>query len=809
MLARIILITCIMISGITLAASANWKVGGYIKDNDAQALIGATILYTQGKGAVSDLEGYFQLQLPSGKQTLVCSYTGMQSDTFIIDVQSDTTLFITLQPVTLTEVLVTAQGRKPVGFGDDGVITLSGTQLEKLPTVLGERELIRALQLLPGVQSGNEGARGIFVRGGGPDQNLILYEGAPVFNVAHLYGVFSVFNSDITGRADLHKNYLPPRFGGRLASAIEVDTRPANMDSLHGGFQLGLFTSKAFLDVPLVKDKLSAQVAIRGCYAGLFSGPISERQYQSTNENGRITYFFYDLNAALYGRPSDKHSIEWHIFHSDDRFRLNDMWQSNPDIVINNINRLRLMDDDFSTLRWNNLSSSFRWKAYINPSLNFQQDVYWSRYFLRATEDEFKRYQNSDTIVNGVKSAFNNTSFVSETGIRGTLKWTNGVHQITTGYAALYRTFNTGQGNIFEERQGLLPVTYAYGSPVQRTGEADLFFSYRFDHPRLTLDIGGRSNYYSAYDGFDRLNFQPRGLLEIKLPKNVIFQFTGAMTAQNMHLLANSAGDILNDIWVPANATARPENAIQGGAGIRQDFPRGYSWSADVFYRKMDGLIEYNEGASYLFAGRDWLRQVATGGVGRAYGLELFATKTKGNITAWAKYTLSRSERQFDQLNRGLWFPFKYDRTHDASFSIHYAVNKKLDFSLSWVYGTGNTFTLSTVQYPSLTIIDFYKFVNDQDIYLDGTWAQIRYYEGRNNYRLKAFHHLDVGMNYKWERNRIKHTFNFSVYNVYNRLNVFNIYLKWTQNAEGRYDASYHTLSLMPVLPSFSYAITF
>jgi hypothetical protein len=733
----------------------------------------------------------------------------MQSDTIHIDIYSDTTINFTLQPITLSEVVVTAQGKKTVGLEKDGVITLSGAQLEKLPTVLGERELLRAIQLLPGVQSGNEGARGIFVRGGGPDQNLILYEGAPVFNVAHLYGVFSVFNSDITGRADLHKNYLPPRFGGRLASAIEVDARPANMDSLHGGFQVGLFTSKAFMDIPLVKNKLSAQVAIRGCYAGLFSGTISERQFASANENGRITYYFYDLNAALYGRPSEKHTIEWHLFHSDDRFRLNDMWQSNPDVVINNVSRLRLIDDDFSTLRWNNLSSSFRWKAYINHNLNFQQDLYWSRYFLRATEDEFQRYQNSDTILNGVKSKFDNNSQVSETGIRGTFKWTKGAHQLQSGYAALYRTFNTGQGSIFEERQGLLPITYDYGAPSQGTGEADLFFSYRFDHPWLTFDVGGRGNYYRAYDGFDRFSFQPRGLLEIKLPKSIILQLTGAVTTQNMHLLANSAGDILNDIWVPANATARPENAIQGGAGIRQEFPKGYSWSVDVFYRKMDGHIEYNEGSSYLFAGRDWLRQVATGGVGRAYGLELFATKTKGNITAWAKYTLSRSERQFEQLNRSLWFPFKYDRTHDASFSIHYALNKKLDFSLSWVYGTGNTFTLPTVQYPSISIRDFYEFVNDQDIYLDGAWGQIRYYEGRNNYRLKAFHHLDIGMNYKWVKNRINHTFNFSIYNIYNRFNVFNVYLQWTQNEDGKYDITYQTLSLMPVLPSFSYAVTF
>jgi hypothetical protein len=316
-------------------------------------------------------------------------------------------------------------------------------------------------------------------------------------------------------------------------------------------------------------------------------------------------------------------------------------------------------------------------------------------------------------------------------------------------------------------------------------------------------------NYYLNADGYKNFSIQPRALLELNLPARLVWQFSGSMTTQNIHLLASSAGDILNDIWVPANQFAPSENAIQGGTGIRQTFPKGYTWSADIFYRDMNGLIEYNEGTSYLVVGRNWQNQIAGNGIGRAYGLEFFASKSKGDLTAWAKYTLSRSERQFNQLNRGQWFPYKYDRTHDASFSLNYAINKKIDISLTWVYGTGNTFSLPTAMYPNINIRDLYDFNPDENINLDGTSGQIQYYSSRNNYRLKAYHHLDIGMNYRWMKGKTHHTFNFSVYNIYNRFNVFNVYLKWKPNDEGGYDLSYQTLSIMPIMPSLSYAVTF
>lgn len=782
-------------------------LSGEVRDKETnEALIGVHVRTDLGQGTISDENGQFRLPVNRAATLLISSYIGYQNDTLSLQgLSQDQLILIQMSPEYLREVVIYGGTGNTPGLKDAGVITLSGATLEKLPTVLGDREVMRAIQLLPGVQSGNEGARGIFVRGGGPDQNLVLFEGAPVFNVAHLYGIFSVFNSDIIGKADLHKNHLPARYGGRLASVLEVDTRPASMSTREGGLQTGLFTSKAHFSTPLVKDKLSAHAAMRACYAGLFSRPISEKQFASSNSAGNIGYYFYDINASLYAKPSEKHRLEWHIFNSDDIYQLYERWNTRfPDE-----NGFRFVSDKNSSLRWGNLATSARWRVDINERWNYGMDLYFSKYQLRGGDDVFRRLERPDTSVGGFNTLFNNISSVMESGVRGTFSYRKEKHGLQTGYSALIRSFDVGRGDVKEQRQGFDEVSRSFGSNAQRGYETDIFAEYSLRLNRFRMDAGARMALYAADDGFKQLSVQPRFLMELQLG-SLVWQATGSYSVQNIHLLTSSAGSILNDIWVPANSFALPESTWQGGTGVRQNFPKGYVWSADLFYRTITNVLEYNEGASYISFGRDWQRQVALRGQGRAYGLELFAAKTAGDLTAWAKYTLSRSERQFDDLNRGNWFPFKYDRTHDASVAINYQLTERIDVSVSWVYGTGNAFTLPTTQYPSIIIRDFYQFQTDQDIQnLSGDWSQIRFFEARNNFRLRAFHHLDVGMNYKWKSQRAVHTFNVSVYNVYNRLNVFNVYLKFIENDDRSVSLSYHTLSLMPILPSLSYAVSF
>jgi hypothetical protein len=783
-------------------------LSGVVLDNTSkEVLIGAHIRTNTGTGTTTDASGRFVLPLKGDETYLVISYVSYRNDTIpISSIDQSVELIVDLQALLLQETVVVGRRRSTPGPQDAGVIGITGATLDKLPTVLGEREVMRAVQLLPGVQSGNEGVRGLFVRGGGPDQNLILYEGAPVFNIAHLYGIFSVFNSDIIGKADLHKNHLPAAYGGRLASVLEVDSKTAPMDTSTGGFQIGLFSSKVHFSTPLLKDKISFQSAVRACYAGLFSRPISERQFASSTEAGYITYYFYDINTSLYVRLSDKHQLEAHFFLSDDIYTLYERWGA----TFPNDDGFRFISDKYSSLRWGNMASSVRWKAHMNERWNYQQDLYVSQYSLRGGDDVFRRFDRADTAINGFYSNISNLSSVLESGIRGHAAFENGKHRFKTGYSALLRSFNTGSGKILERRQGFDATQFSFGEKAQQNFETDLFSEYSLRLNRFRLDIGGRLALYQTDDGFKQLSFQPRAMAEWQIGSGVIWQLSGVRSIQNLHLLTSSAGSILNDIWVPANNFARPEASWQWGSGIRQQFAKGYSWSIDGFYRSLTGAIEYNEGAAYVSFGKDWQRQIAVQGTGRAYGLEFFAAKTAGDLTAWAKYTLSRSERQFDDINRGAWFPFKYDRTHDASLAINYQVSERIDLSLTWVYGTGNAFTLPSSQYPSLQIKDLYQYSPQEIIQtLDGDWGQIRYYEARNNFRLKAFHHLDIGMNYRWNSPKAKHVFNVSVYNLYNRLNVFNVYLKYEQNEDRSFRLVYTTLSLMPLLPSFSYAVTF
>lgn len=771
-----------------------------------EALFGATILSSTGVGAITDLDGIATLQLPKGECFLYISYVGYNSDTLQLDVKSDLSLQVELEPTILQETVILGQQKLSPGTQATGVLRLSGATLEKLPTFLGEREVMKAIQLLPGVQSGNEGARGIFVRGGGPDQNLVLYEGAPIFNVAHLYGVFSVFNSDVLGNVDLHKNHLPSRYGGRLASVLEVNTKVAPFDKTLGGFQIGLFSSKAHFSTPIIKDKLSVQTAIRACYAGLISKPLSEKLFEASTEAGYITYYFYDINTSLYYKVSDKHLLSFHFFRSDDIYTYFERWAARyPDQA-----GFRFISDKNNQLRWNNLTNSFRWDAHLNESWTFKQDVYLSKYQLISKDNTYKRYQSQDIALGENNTLVENVSSILEVGAKGEAHAVFKYHHLQLGYSALFRNFNTGKGNIQETVIGFPTESTFYGGSNQGSSEVDFFAEYSFQHPKWRFDAGLRSNYYTAYDGFKRWSLQPRTMLEAYLPKSLTWQFAASRAVQNVHLLTSSAGNILNDIWVPANGTALPETAWQFGAGFRQKLPKSFEWSVDAFYRLLTGAIEYSEGSSYITNGQDWLEQVAVNGEGRVYGVETFVAKSAGDFTAWAKYTYSKSDRLFDNLNRGQWFPFKYDRTHDVSLTLSYKLNSKIDFSLSWVYGTGNTFTLPSVQYPALALKDVYQYNPDELLEtLRANDLNIRYFESRNNYRLKAFHHLDVGMNYRWEKKKVKHLFNVSVYNIYNRLNVFNVYLKYTDNPDGTFNLKYNTLSIMPVLPSFSYAVSF
>lgn len=802
----LILFTCVYS---TQVKAGNITIKGKVIDTESQeAIIGLTVKTPSNEGAVSNEEGEFSLSIPAGEVKLYFSHVGYNRDSMSFYAEKDTFLLVKLISGFQTEeVIVTAKRISTVaGMSDNGSMVLSAKALQKIPTMLGERELLKGIQMLPGVQSGNEGARGIFVRGGGPDQNLVLFEGAPVYNVAHLYGIFSVFNSDIVNEAELYKNHLPARFGGRLASVLEVNTGEPDDYKWKGSASIGLFTSKIFAGGPIIKEKLSIQMALRGCYAGLFSGPLSEKQFESANESGRLTYNFYDANISLFAKPSESSNLEVHFFKTDDKYKLENDWRSPRIFDSGNLKSLQYKDDSFYQLRWKNLSSSLKWIQTLSDRLKLSHYITFSQYELDSDDLSYARLENSDTAIAGFTSNTINIAGVNDFGIKGDIFWEKDYHQIRTGYAFTRRAFNTGIGNFTELRQGFPEEITQYGTGYLPVYEADLFLEYSLNYKWLNIQAGVRPVYYNDGRSYSQLTIQPRFMGEVNLPQNIIFQTSVARSVQNVHLLTSSAGSILNDFWVPATSLIPSATSWQYGTGLRQKFNKGYEWSVDLFYRDMEGMIEYKEGAAFVLFGDSWEQQIASRGKGRAYGAEFFAAKSKGKFTAWVKYTLSKSERRFDELNRSNWFPAKYDRTHDASFVLNYKFNEKIDVTLSWVYGTGNAFTLANAQYPALYIKDYFDQYNGDEINIGGG-DKVQYYQSRNNIRLKSYHHLDIGMNYRKESEKLGHVFNASLFNIYNRLNVFNVYVDYTEDANGTATLAYKTLSLFPLLPSVSYTI--
>lgn len=783
--------------------------GTVVDDENQEPIIGVNITTPNLQGAISNEEGVFSIVVPIGNVTLFFSHVGYFKDSITFYAENDTVLQVKMVSGFQTDEVVVSAKRISgvVGMSDNGNMILSAKALQKIPTMLGERELLKGIQMLPGVQSGNEGARGIFVRGGGPDQNLVLFEGAPVYNVAHLYGIFSVFNSDIVNQAELYKNHIPARFGGRLASVLEVNTGEPNAQKWKGSASIGLFTSKVFAGGPIIKEKLSIQMALRGCYAGLFSGPLSAKQFESASESGRLTYNFYDANISVFAKPTQKSRLEAHFFKTDDKYQLENDWRSQRIFDLGNIKNVQYKDDGDYQLRWKNLSSSVQWIFDIKDNIQLSHYLTYSQYELASDDKSYSRLENIDTAVSGFTTNTINIAGVRDFGLKGDISWRKDIHQLRAGYAFTRRAFNTGKGIFSETSQGLPEEITNYGIGYIPVYEADVFAEYSIQYQWLNLQAGVRPVYYNDGRTYHQWTFQPRFMGEAYLPKNLIVQTSVVRSVQNVHLLTSSAGSILNDFWVPATSLIPSASSWQYGSGIRQKFDKGYEWSVDLFYRDMSGMIEYKEGAAFVLFGDSWEQQIAANGKGRAYGVEFFAAKSKGKFTAWAKYTFSKTERKFDDLNRGNWFPAKYDRTHDASFIVNYKFNDRIDLTLSWVYGTGNTFTLSNAQYPVLYVKDYFDQYNGDEINLGGS-ENVQYYESRNNIRLKSYHHLDIGMNYRRESEKLGHLFNASIYNIYNRLNVFNVYVDYTEDANGTPSLAYKTLSLFPLLPSVSYTIT-
>lgn len=803
-----ILLYLILLLGITdsIYAQETIRLSGRIKDNVSGEAIGYANIYDsiQQIFATADSNGQFELQLIKGTSYyLTITFIGYKTTTENFIADKNQTLTIRLNPeIQLDGITVLSERQqKTASQNTSGMTTVTSLSVERLPAFVGEKDVLKAVLLTPGVQSGQEGARGLFVRGGSPDQNLMLLHHAPVYNAMHIYGFLSVFTSEAINKLDVHKNYIPVQYGGRLSSVISIEPNYGNTQQWKGGFNIGLITSKFFIEGPLKKDKTSMNFSFRECHAGFFTGPLSKKQFRSELESGQLRYFFYDINAAIKHKVNDKNNLLWSFYAGNDFYMLENS-KSYP--RKNNFFR----DENRRKLSWMNIANTLEWRTALRRVV-ISNSYAFSYYALKTRQQLNTIYRDYNLLLNEINNTtYKNNSNILEHSWQTHLEHSiNQSHRLNYGIKLSNRIFSINQVNlILRDSTHEILKNDTFSNPKVAALDVYTYIDYTFNwKDKIEIKSGAQLFLYHTKGStfvypIPRFEFLYHPVSTLTLRTSVI------RTVQPLHLLTNNTGEVQNDTWVPATGKIPPEKAWQYSGGIQYDHPNGYTASIDGYYKTMSGLSEYKYGTTFILDKIKWEDQLLNSGIGRAYGVEFFVAKTKGQFTAWAKYNLGWSTRQYPEINEGKPFYYKYDRRHDVSIVLQYKMKKHFDFTLAWTYGTGWRITTPNARFATDNTIYLYDIANAP---LTGNQQMDIYWNERNNYTLPAFHHLDFGMNYTKKAERVTHKFNLSIYNLYNRKNIFVVYRNTELDENGNMRRKYMQVSLFPILPSIGYTIYF
>ena len=803
-------ISFLLLISFIINAQEKYTISGYVSDKSSgESIVGANI-YCEALsiGVTSNTYGFYSLTLPADNYEISFSFIGYKAQKKSILLSLSKRLDVEFEPssYSISEIVVNAD-KNIVETTQSSLIEVPIEQIKKIPAFLGEVDVLKAIQLLPGVQS-SEGSSGFYVRGGGPDQNLILLDGVPVYNASHIGGLFSVFNADAIKTVRLTKGGFPARFGGRLSSVLQIDMKEGNLKKFKGNATIGLISSKISIEGPIIKDKSSFIIAGRRTYADLIAKPFMP---PSTD----LTLYFYDLNAKINHKISQTDRIYLSAYIGDDAFGINydpsqqldeDGQRSSEDGVLN------------FGLGYGNITSTLRWNHLFNDKLFSNTTLTFSRYSFNT---DFGLFSIS-SVDNGAESTNINFGYlagIEDIGTRIDFDYTpNPNHDIKFGSSYTYHNFFPGQTTLNisvqspDTANSLLLDTILNFSANTKVHEMFFYFEDNMKITnRLQANIGLHVGYYSLANNssqksiklFDKISdnsnysFQPRVSARYLLNENWSLKASYAKMQQNIHLLSNSSVGFPSDLWVPAIDSVPSQSSEQWAVNLTTQINGGqYEVSFEGYYKKMNDLIAYKQGYSNLNSTEAWQNAVETGGEGESYGAELFLQKKKGKTTGWIGYTLSWTNRKFENINFGEWYPYKYDRRHDFSLVISHKFNDMWDVGATWVYGTGNALTFPQAVYLGLPSSNSW---NDQ-LFVES----VESYGSRNSTRLPAYHRLDFAVNKHIKKKNFSSTWTFGAYNMYNRKNPWFAYLDYQNN-----ERVANQVSLFPLIPSVSYRIQF
>lgn len=766
------ILSILLLFPLIIIAQKKYTISGYAEDKlSGERLIGANVLVDQSRGTASNKYGFYSLTLSAGNYSLTCRYIGYKSTAKEINLSSDTVINISLLPgLEIEEVKVTAN--TTVGTNTASSLNYFNPDMEeinKIPVILGEQDLLKAIQFLPGIKGGAENTTSYNVRGGSTDQNLILLDGVPVYNANHLFGFFSVFNSDAIKNVFLYKGGIPARYGGRLSSVLDINMKEGNMQQQHGVFSISPISARMTYETPLVKDKAACIVSFRRTMLDI---PMLLYQKLIDLEN-TAGFTFYDFNAKTNWLINPKNRIYLSVYSGRDKQFSND-------------NQKGINNEYY--YRWGNITSVLRWNHKLSPKLFFNTSAYYSQYnltnlVLSETEEHYAKYR--------AKSSLNDLSITTD------MDWfLSPTYTVRMGGKATVMNFAP---NIVQTIDDDFETNRNY-EEKNTARNLELFGENELTIKKIRVNIGLRAALYDTGKK-NYVSIEPR----LTLKYNTDNGFSGNMAftkmSQFIHLLSNSSLGLPTDLWVGSTDLVAPQKSWQLSTGFEKRY-LNYSIGVEAYYKEMQDVIRFAEGAVFLsLQNKNWVENINIG-QGKAYGAEFMVKKEKGLLTGMLSYTLAWSKRQFDQINGGEWFPFKYDRRHDISVLGEYQIFKsewqEKSFTFGFTLQSGNKLSIPDVEYQGL------PFPGMED-YMGGIprWTEGRQtYDNPNNLKMPLFHHLDLGYNTKRIKNNGKtHTWTFSIYNIYNRMNPW-YYYKDTSGKVKR-------VSIFPIIPSIAYKYTF
>ena len=769
-----------IMSGLFVSAQKKFTLNGYVKDSASGETIISATLAINGKSVTSNPYGFYSITLDEGEYDVLVSHVSYLAQTFHVSLDRNVEFNISLvsKAAAMNEVIIYSRRRDAnVKNAQMGKIDLSVNQIRNIPAFMGEVDILKAIQLLPGVRNAGEGNAGFYVRGGGPDQNLILLDDAVVYNTGHLFGFFSIFNSDAIKNVSLIKGGMPAQYGGRLSSVLDVSMKEGNSNQLQVEGGIGLIASRLSIQGPIKKDKASFMISGRRTYIDVLVKPFVKK---TSNFYGS-GYYFYDLNAKANYRFSEKDRIYLSGYFGRDVFTFN-----NKELAFN------------ANIPWGNSTATLRWNHVFNRKLFANTTLVYNDYQFSfgAAQNDFEVKLSS-----GIRDGNAKIDFDFYPAAKHKMK-----------FGALL-TFHKFIPNVASGRQDSTVFTAPNGE-AKHAFENALYIQDDWDlNEKLKMSYGLRWSSFTqvgpytiyerdvnqnktdstVYGSMEKIKnyhgLEPRATLRYSVNESTSIKASVTRNLQFIHLVSNAGTTLPTDLWVPSTFRVKPQVSWQYAAGLFKNFSNNdYETSVEVYFKDMRNQIEYEEG--YTGTELKDPEESFVFGKGWSYGSEFFVNKVRGKLTGWIGYTLSWTWRKFPQLNDGARYPAKFDRRHDLSVVGTYEKNKKWKFGVVFIYGTGNAISLP----------ERFYFIN-------GILTQE--YSKINQYRLKPYHRLDLSATYtpqKKKPKKIESFWVFSVYNAYSRANPYFIYFNQAGNPQaGTLKVEGRQVSLFPVLPSVTW----